>query len=321
MSATLITPLDVGRRTHAPAAPTRPSHAAPAPRAALCLRTLANRAVVWVCVSDADPEPMRGQVDMPEASGREAASIAFVAALPKIAARIQPWLTQLANSSEQAVLLTVPNGQMRNHMRSAPMDGVIVLPSAELTDSDPVVGAAVEMIDQMHLELLCPDPVGIVEVAVGASVRARHRAGRTGICWVRQDGIYETQSTDDKDRPAALLRAITMAVRAHKAHRGVLSIVCEDAQTVALARTALAGDVDAYSDHLERRRAQRSLSMASVKGKVRVRRSGQAALRAGARRVALLARRDDEVGISGPTHELRASAALADELAHPGGRS
>ncbi|WP_251153832.1 hypothetical protein [Cellulosimicrobium sp. Marseille-Q4280] len=309
MTAT-ITPLAMSRRTHAQPPPTI---IAP-PRAALSLRTLSKRIVVWAAVCDADPEPMHGHVELAETGGSDAPASAFVAALPAIMDQVRPWLARLAAPSTHKVTeLAVPNPSLRARLREGePIEGVMILPASEVSGTDPVVAAASDIAERLHREVISPDETGTVQLAVAASLRAHHRGA--GIAWTRADGLYETQIADTSDQTAALVRAIAMAVRAHRRHLGTVVISCESRAAVELARAAL--ERKPTTGHPARASAQRALSYLEIAGDVRVvSRTAPDALRSGATRLAQLTRRDAEFDITGPEHEKRAAAALADELA------
>lgn len=308
MSAT-ITPLAMSRCT---IAKPPPPIVAP-PRAALSLRTLSKRVVVWAAVCDADPEPMRGHVEVAETGGADAPASAFVAALPEILDQVRPWLARLAAPSTNRVTeLAVPNPSLRARLREgAPIEGIDILPASEVSGTDPIVAAASDIAERLHREVISPLESGTVELSVAASVRAHHRGA--GIAWTRHDGLYETQISDTSDQTAALVRAVAMAVRAHRRHPGTLVISCESRTAAELATAALAGKPT--TAHPARASAQRALAYLEVAGTVRVvTRGGPAVLRTAAARLAQLARRDEEFGITGPEHERRAAAALADEL-------
>ena len=309
MTAT-ITPLAVRRRTHAPS----PPKTVASPRAALSLRTLSKRVVVWAVVCDADPEPMHGHVELAETGGAQAPASAFVEALPQIMAEVGPWLARLAAPSTAKVTeLAVPNPSLRARLReAAPVEGVIVLPASEVSGTEPIVAAANDIAERLHRQVLAPDGAGTVTVAVAASARA-HRSG-AGIAWARGDGLYETQTVDTADHVAATVRAVAMAVRAHRRHEGQLEISCDSRVAAELARAVLAGKP--LTGNPARASAQRALRQLEIAGTVRVVSHGAGeAVRTGASRLALLTRRDVEAGIVGPEHEKRAAAALADELA------
>lgn len=309
MTAT-VTPLAMSRRTIAKPPPT----VIAAPRAALSLRTLSKRVVVWAAVCDADPEPMHGHAEVTETGGSDAPASAFVAALPEIMGQVRPWLARLAATSTHKVTeLAVPNPSLRARLREGtPIEGIDILPASEVSGTDPIVAAASAIAERLHREVISPLESGTVELYVAASLRSHHRGA--GIAWARRDGLYETQMADTSDHAAALVRAIAMAVRAHRRHTGTLVISCESKTAVDLARAALAGKPT--TGHPARASAQRALSFLQTAGEVRlVTRAGTDALRAGASRLAVLTRRDTEFGITGPEHEKRAAAALADELA------
>lgn len=313
MTAT-ITPLAMSRRTHAQPPPTI---IAP-PRAALSLRTLSKRVVVWAAVCDADPEPMQGHVEVAETGGSDAPASAFVAALPAIMDQIRPWLARLAAPSTHKVTeLAVPNPSLRARLRDGQaIEGVIILPASEVSGTDPIVAAASDIAERLHAEIVSPNDTDTVELAVGASLgsrSARSTRGGAGISWTRADRLYETQIADTGDQAAALVRAVAMAVRAHRRHPGTLVISCEHRGAVELANAALAGKPT--TGHSARASAQRALAYLEVAGTVRVVSRGVPdPLRTAAARLAQLARRDAEFDITGPEHEKRAAAALADEL-------
>jgi hypothetical protein len=308
--STTVTPLAMSRRTLAKP----PANIVAAPRAALSLRTLSKRVVVWAAVCDADPAPMHGHVEVTETGGSDAPASAFVVALPEIMDQIRPWLARLAAVSTHKVTeLAVPNPSLRTRLREGtPLDGIDILPASEVSGTDPIVAAASDIAERLHREVISPIESGAVELSVAASLRAHHRGA--GIAWARHDGLYETQMADTSDQAAALIRAIAMAVRAHRRHTGTLVISCESKAAVNLARAALAGKPT--TGHPARSSAQRALGFLEIAGDVRlVTRAESDALRAGASRLAVLTRRDSEFGITGPEHEKRAAAALADELA------
>ncbi|NKY05941.1 hypothetical protein HF998_02930 [Cellulomonas hominis] len=276
---------------------------------------MSKRVVVWACVADTDPEPMTGQIDVAETGGGDPHASAFAAALPTILAQIEPWLARLASgTSLRLAELAVLNPTLRQRLREGPpLDGVLVLPASEVTEANATVGAARQLVEQLHRDVIAPGREATVEVAVGASVRAHHRDA--GVAWARADGLYETRVVDASDQTAALVRAIVLAVRAHRRHEGRLEVVCSSRAAVSLARDALTGRP--LSSHRARAAAQRALADLDTAGTVRIVRAGGGGISRAAARLATVARHNHEAGVAGPEHERRAAAALADELGRP----
>jgi len=318
MSTTRATPLMVPTKAHTPPQMVVPR--ARPPRASLSMRTLSKRVVAWACVCDTDPEPMTGTVTLTTTSGEDAPQSAFIECVDEVLATLDGWFCDLAaRHGCDYVELALSNPGLRAAMLTrTDLRHVAVLPASFVTGRDEIVTASVALADEMHLRLIAPSADATVDVAVAVSLRARRRGA--GLAWVRPDGLYETRFADVSDRSAASVLALAMALRAHRWHPGRLNLATADRLAARLARDAMASrDLSVVP---ARAASQRHLRQFEPAGQVRVVVSGHDdVLASAAARLALLSRRDHEVGIEGAQHQERATAAVRDELGTPLKRS
>jgi len=322
------TPLGLARVLRRPQASPTTQVARP-PLAALVMRVAFDQVLLWtLCIDDGQQVTCTsGRIDELTHDGELAPGAAFSLAAAHVLPEIAPQLRRAAAATAAGFIeLAIPNATLRAVAAElADQLGPAQVLSSNAIVRLPAVDRAVADADAMFAALLAGKVAADTEwqaaeaereVVVATDASARRGTAPAAAAWVRQDGVFATEVIDTCDISTAELAAVAMALEAHHRHRGRLLVKADSRDALAMARSALAGQIDARTALA--RRYQRAIAGSRLRGQVRlewVKGHHGDRLNEIADALAVMARRHHDAGFAPAAHRVRARTTVDEMLA------